>query len=652
MLELIGEEGSVEWRAANALKHRIQKLWPDLTDHQDDEIRLHVAVKMFGRKAQDLDLVLLAHFSEPRAFEPRTEFRPRDAEPVRPRFATVSNLALVIEVKSHDARRVRFDGVNAQVRYRDGVWKDVSEQSHRQLHSLKDYIREQKVPHIHVANLVFFPNLSENQLPPRPHNNIGGDASFTKILNILGEIAYPSIQGTRATIRAGKPDTVARLLSSPLFKSTQPTPLDRKKMDRIIKMREAWRRDWFDDLGKYQIILRGRGGAGKTVILNQLAYRAYDEHGARSLILTYNLPLIADMRRTMGLLGIPSNNEHGGIVIRSIMSLIGLVLRHFDLIADDDRFFADYKSNCSSLAELLFNGDISNEDIVNLKRKRRRDLDFDHVFVDEGQDWHHAEIEILRALYPPENLVIADGVDQFVRGHQADWVGGVDHTKRRMRRLRRCLRMKSNLANFANSFAKEMNLETWSVEPNDDANGGRIIIVEGDYLGNLELHNELIAEAKATGNAPVDLLMCIPPNLAANPNLSKPAQALQRDGQQVWDGTVEEIRKNHPESTEQLRIVQYDSCRGLEGWIVFALGFDDFWDFKLNMGLRSATRSDDLYSTHETTAHAEAARWAMIPLTRAMDTLLLQISHRNTYAGAALRRVADRYPDFVEWYSR
>lgn len=48
-------------------------------------------------------------------------------------------------------------------------------------------------------------------------------------------------------------------------------------MDRIIKasLPEAW----LDDLGNKQVVIRGRGGVGKTVILLQMAYRAFDRAG-------------------------------------------------------------------------------------------------------------------------------------------------------------------------------------------------------------------------------------------------------------------------------------------------------------------------------------------------------------------------------------
>ena len=599
-------------------------------------------------------MLLLAHFGERRSFQPTTAFRPREGVPVRPRWANVSSLVLVIEVKGHDARAIRFEGTTVQVRYRRGgeeAWENASEQSHEQLHALRQYLNDHGLGGIFVTNLILFPNLKESDLPARPHNIIGGDATFTKILNVLGEIANPWIQGERASISAGRPENVEALFQKPLFRSIEPTTIDRKRMDRIAR-KGALNKEWLGELGERQIVFRGRGGAGKTVILLQLAYHAFDERKARSLLLTYNRALIADIRRTMALFGMPSSVARGGIRIDSVMSFIGRVLHHFKLIEPGEDFLASYEGNCATLAELLRSGDISAEDVAAMKRNDAPEFAFDHVFVDEGQDWPESEIAILRALYPPERLVIADGVDQFVRDSVADWQSGVEGDRIRVRRLQRCLRMKSNLAAFANAFAREVGLDDWRVEPNTDAGGGRVIIVEGDYFGDWSVHDRMVAEAHDAGNAPLDLLVCIPPTLVprgGDVSSSLAADALLAHGCEVWDGAIRDIRQDFPRSPEQFRIVQYDSCRGLEGWTVFALRFDDFWAFKFAEGLRQGDDSGDLFVSAEEAAQQHAASWAMIPMTRAMDTLVIQISPANTPIHAVLRAVAERHRDFVEW---
>jgi hypothetical protein len=78
---------------------------------------------------------------------------------------------------------------------------------------------------------------------------IGGDATFIKILIVLGEIANPWIQGERASISAGRPENVEALFQKPLFRSIEPTTIDRKRMDRIAR-KGALNKEWVGELGE------------------------------------------------------------------------------------------------------------------------------------------------------------------------------------------------------------------------------------------------------------------------------------------------------------------------------------------------------------------------------------------------------------------
>jgi hypothetical protein len=56
--------------------------------------------------------------------------------------------------------------------------------------------------------------------------------------------------------------------------------------------------------------------------------------------------------------------------------------------------------------------------------------------------------------------------------------------------------------------------------------------------------------------------------------------------------------------------------------------------------------------TKEESSHRLAARWTMIPMTRPMDTLVINIKDRKSPIGAALSRAARLHSDFVEWIDR
>ena len=212
--------------------------------------------------------------------------------------------------------------------------------------------------------------------------------------------------------------------------------------------------------------------------------------------------------------------------------------------------------------------------------------------------------------------------------------------------------MKANLVRFANLLAEDLGLPSWSIQLNAEAVGGRILVIEGDYAAARTTHDEVVAAARVSGNAPVDLLTCVPPGMVmrdGNGRRAAAADLFSGWGYAVWDGVSEVLRRTYPTSVEQLRIVQYDSCRGLEGWAVINLGIDDFYDYKVAAWSRTSKMDPGLVVEDIMLARRFATRWLMIPCSRAIDTLVLNVRSRATYLGHALHEICSRCGDFVEW---
>jgi hypothetical protein len=515
----------------------------------------------------------------------------------------------------------------------------------------KRYLAEHGEARVYVQDLIFFSGLRESDLPKRPHNCFGADASFERVLNILGQVSAPRRDKRDALISFGSDDVFEAILSPefPLLQTLEPTPLDRRRMDRIAKA--AVPETWLDDLGRKQVIIRGRGGVGKTVILLQMAYRAFDRDQLRSLVLTYNKVLVADMRRTMALLGVPRSVENGGIAIDTVHAFVGRLMLGIGVIDNYDGFLDAYDKKKALLLEYLRSGTVSQSDIEQLIEREPGDFLWDVVFVDEGQDWPEDEIEILRRVYTPQRIAVADGVDQFVRDSVADWATGMHRRQLQPHRLVRCLRMKANLATFVEDVAKSLQLDDWDLEPNPDAPGGRVLVIEGDLANNTRVVEQLTQDAASLGNYPIDLLACVPPALVRHEiaeTRSIPGQILAAAGQNVWDATSKDVRERYPTDRDALRIVQYDSCRGLEGWTVINYALDEFWQYKFEESVLANAAPDELEKPEER-AERDASRWTMIPLTRAMDTLVINITGKAGTVRSALEQVARVRRDFVEW---
>jgi len=654
VIEFYGDTNGSEYEAAMAIKQSLLLAFPDLQRNKNDIVKFFVGAKIYGEKREDIDIILAANFSTPRVYDVELVHHPHQGRDFTPRKAEVSNFLLNIEVKDHDQRLVKFEGANAIVKYTNPERSEnATNQAREQMFSLKSFLRKKNMRNIYIQDLLFFTNLNEEDLPERPHNCFGYATTFHKILNIIGQVATHSVhaqENREVQISFSKREDFDELFSEDgsIFCKVEPTNIDRRKMDRIAT--DNVNKEWLEDFQKKQVTFRGKGGVGKTIILLQLAYRSFDQRQLRSLMLTYNNTLVADMKRTMALLGVPKSIHEGGIEIGTVHSFFLKLFIEFDILDSPGNFdinkFEKYKNE---FLELLSGGAINDSDIEKYKKKNPEDLQWDLIFIDEGQDWPENEIKIIRSLYSPSSMVIADGVDQFVRSPSvADWIKGISSEKRKVRTLRRCLRMKANLAKFIIDFEKYFNVDDDTIQPNDDATGGRVIIIEGDLCNNYPRFQEVIESARKDGNRPIDCLGIVPPSLVVNTNqgrISKPSLMLNKNNQSTWDATSTTVRKDFTRNNDDFRIVTYDSCRGLEGWAVINYAFQDFWKYKHDK-IKDETR--DLFGQEPEEVLRLTLNWVKIPLTRAIDTLIINITEPDEVIHPALKHIHENR-DFVEW---
>ncbi|MEE9253739.1 MAG: hypothetical protein V3U43_02285, partial [Pseudomonadales bacterium] len=359
--------------------------------------------------------------------------------------------------------------------------------------------------------------------------------------------------------------------------------------------------------------------------------------------------LLADVRRTMALLGIPSTLETGGIRVDSVMSFVGRLLSRLGLIPEGEDLIDAYEDASRALRAMLADGSLDAQDLRELLERDPELFGYDYVMVDEAQDWPEPEIEIICKLFEPRSIAIADGQDQLARGRYTDWRASLAPPKPHVEPLRRSLRMKDNLARFANAFAQGLGLASWEVEPSQEAPGGRVIVLEGSYLDHADLH-EAIGSAAALGDAqPIDVLFCVPPSQVVEDDSggreSTVAAWLRNRGEEVWDGASHDVRRDIPRSEREYRVVQYQSCRGLEGWLVICLGLDELYDLKLDEVRHGADYGESL----ETAAAVYAGLWTMIPMCRPMDTIVICLSGKGGPVRYALDAARRALPDVVEW---
>lgn len=628
MITVTGNEGTSELACAQMIADAFEQLWPGCRDSpaETELIRIAAGARLSGYRVSDIDIAIAAKLKPGRAFTPQRLVRNAQGERVTHAVA-VHSLAAAIEVKDHDPSRAMIETGSIKVRYENGGparWSSATEQNVNQMHALKAYFANHQAD-VFVRGAIVMRGFDRIACP----GALPGSFNAASFLTALTETS-PLGSGARPALRAGSEAAVEKVLAASIFRQMKPTALDRRRMDRIIT-RNPDLEGYLAEMGQRMVRFRGRGGTGKTVMLLQLAWMAFEERAARSIVLTYNRALTSDIRRLLALINVPSDAAEGGISVRTVMSFVTAWLSRLGLGPRGEKWVdGEYERQCAEAGSLLDGGALTQADVEAVKLSDPMHFAFDHVIADEAQDWPEAELELIKRLYPPERLCLADGVDQLVRGAASNWERDVPESLRTVVPLKRCLRMKANLAAFANALADRSGLN-WRVEPHREAAGGRVIILAGGLSGRIADVQGALADAEKAGNRGVDSLFCVP-----SMDNGALLGALVAAGLEVWDGTDEAVRGDFPRSSESLRLVHYASCRGLEGWTVFLDQLDEHWA-QLKM-----------FAPEHAEAAEHAWRQTMIPITRGIDTLVISLANPNSDAAKTVLAVARAMPDIVE----
>lgn len=616
MIRIIGELGSSEYRAAEKMKDAFLSLIPDHENRKDD-IRIVVSAKTYGEQRQDIDLIVVGHLKRPIKI-PLSDVVKKEAQ--------LLSFFFTVEVKDHPPKDLVFIGPKVHVRYKERL-ADASEQAEQQKYSAINYIKKNNVVPPFIVSILLLNNLPSVLLPQVRHNILGGDFSGHDLLQIL-YIAYErGLSYERKLIEAFRQkhssnySAVASIFTHPLVA----TALDKKKI--ALLTRREFNQQYAQELGTKLLIFKGPGGTGKTVTLLQLAHYAFREHGKRALILTYNVSLVADIRRLLALMDMTDDIATPTISISTVHSFLYYLLCDLHLFTKgDDGFIERYSELKEKLLKIV--GEV---DPLFLPT-------WDFVLVDESQDWPDDERRILYKLFGAKNVVVADGQAQMIRGSQrCDWTADESLPNDKIT-LSKCLRLKHDITVFASRLIDELGIVNWRMNPNVSVYGGRVLLVIGDMLQKEDLISDLISRAKTDGNSEVDLLFCVPPSMVQYQDAptgseqkdklkrkgSTVAQRLTSMGYKVWDAVNEDLRHNYPVDVEQLRVVQYDSCRGLEGWTVVNFAIEELYDYKKQS---HKTSDSDLFLSKEEAAEQFARNWLAIPLTRAIDTLVINVKN-------------------------
>ena len=184
---------------------------------------------------------------------------------------------------------------------------------------------------------------------------------------------------------------------------------------------------------------------------------------------------------------------------------------------------------------------------------------------------------------------------------------------------------------------------------NGNMPGGKVIIVPECKM--FEIHQREMDELVNAGNTAYDMLYLVPSAKVKHQygvSFFAEKDTFKQRGIEIWDGTNNECRESYSINPDEIRLLQYDSARGLEGWTVVCMNFDVFLEEKKNTYIPGDVDSL-LLETPQERKKKYLYNWAMIPLTRAIDTIIITLKNPLSDTGVLLKEIANECRDFVTW---
>lgn len=596
-------EISDEFEAAKNLKYLLENNLDDC----DGKIWLIPSVDVHPATGyHDLDLVMLGYLQD--YYIDITDKKDID----------IKSFCTTIELKTHNAEGMYRNGTHLIVKYPNED-HDVTKQSNGQKISLQKFLQEslqygKRVPF--VTNLIWLVGTDyddfENTVGLTNSNILTSDVTINEIFDAIGRQVQLVDQGYVDAFKDYSYSEIEKVADIFCAKSDG---VDTMSLRRMNILKEPYKVPFdIDQMQDPVIIISGHAGTGKTLMLLQAA-DLLTKKGKKCIFLTYNNALITDLKHTMKFM----SKQMANFEMKSMHSFLISILYKKGLWNNSKDIENDFMPAIASLSRSV--GDYS--------------VDYQYVFVDEAQDWEKPVADVLKKICRKSHIVIADGVDQFMRSdYHTDW--GISQFPK----MKKCLRQRRNLTVFAKLFAQKMGV-SWNVDPNNDFYGGRVIVITNGY--EPEKHFKLLEQAKEHGCKEYDMMYLVPPSMTENGQFSLKSK-YEDKGIHIYDGVNRKTRDTEYGDQNKLRkecrLYTYESCRGLEAWTTVCHRFHELFE--------AAHPHDYSEIPYEPARRYMLTLWTLIPLTRAIDTLVLVVKI-DSKISSLLKELHDENPDIIEF---
>lgn len=611
------------------------------------------SVQIYGYNVRDIDIVVMGRFRDLRY----TNIHTKQGEGKNLR---IDSFLVNIELKSMPSNWVQKSGTVYKVHYNDTGWHNASRQCEDAKYALRNSIKDQYGHDPYIVNLLWFRSVSKYELSEIRGNTLDNALPYIfsakEFFEIVAQLS--SINGQNESIlnAFGRDVCVKESfdeIASLLTEIKAPKGLTKKKFEIISSVTgqlEDQVQAIMDCAGDRLNVLEGRVGTGKTILLLQAAYQLVSKNKKRCKLLTYNHALVSDIRRLIYYTKIPEGVDKQTLSISTFDSFFQVNMIEFGVLKESidpnsGNYSTQYRKALEEFRQKLAN--YCQKYKVRSIKDSNREIDWDYILIDEAQDVSDLEKEIFYMLYAPKRIIIADGVDQFVKSNvRQNWSVGLDASQvyqGDVMTIER--RQKANIVRFINALAIRSKID-WKVEENNNLPGG-CIRVERFYTS--DIHKELLQNCENNECENYDILILEPPSMGVRGDDNivrfRNADAYKKANINVFDGFNSKNRSLYP-SNNECRLFQYDSCRGLEGWCVVCDHLDVLVAYKSDT--YNNITSDSLLSEEEQRKRF-ALLWALMPLTRAVDTLVITLKNPESELGKLLRGLCDDFSDFALW---
>lgn len=643
---------SDEYQGALKLKKILEEAMPSSAE---GEIVLHPNATIMGASVNDVDLLVMGYlrnYSEKLSFTDSSGNIERDK-------VDIFSFCTAVEIKGHPISLIRREGTEFFVKYADKpVLHSVTSQSNDQKTAVRNFLKSIAEPEPYVTNIIWFTGITEKELTGILKINDGSQPMMSNTLpdSFTARDFFQRIIWQRKPRHTSKgylldckldqqgTDAFAQYFRDFAERKTQQGELTRARIELITSKAIS---GGLLQLGDDQMnIYRGRAGTGKTIGLIQAAIKYVDEKDARVIILTYNAALVSDIKRLFALAELPDMFQESCVTIdtmyRFFYKVVSTSLKDGTLSRDD--FVKNYDSMLGEMLEYL-NDESDAKAFLKDIMGRNYFLNWDYCFIDEAQDWTVNERDLILKIFGPEHIIVADGGQQFVRKVAAcDW-GVVD--SRKNIKLKNCLRQKTNLIKFINHYLDSINRSDQRITSPEKLSGGKIILCTSGSRCYPVFRKEL-ESVRADGNIPYDMMFLVPSLMVyKEPRCFKYTDDFQKNGIPVWDGTNPKNRSAVNLLGDSVRVLQYDSARGLEAWTVVCMWLDVFLNEKLTFYDDSGSSDALILESKEERLQKYLLNWLLLPLTRAIDTLVITFKDPESEIAAAFIQLAKNNPDYI-----